>query len=118
MSLALCCSVHTKFVRVNKTLCYCPKKYDKNNISNNSNFEKYQSLLAMSNFLQENKDICQEYGVHFYKAFWSTIWKMEKNIKILPYYLISKVDFRRKNWDDLIRLFKTHLNRLKHVNTR
>jgi hypothetical protein len=118
MSLALACAVHTKFVRVNKTLFYCPKKYDQNNISNNSNFEKYQSLLAMRNFLQEHKEICQDYGVHFYQAFWSTIWKMEKSLKALPQYLISKVDFRSKNWDDLIRLFKTHLDRLKHANTR
>jgi len=118
MSLSLACSLHTKFVRVNKTLCYSPKKYDQNNLSKNSNFERYQSLLAMRNFLQEHKEICQDYGVHFYKALWSTIWKIEKNIKVLPHYLISKVDFRRKNWDDLMEIFKTHLDRLKHVNTR
>jgi glycosyltransferase involved in cell wall biosynthesis len=118
MSLSLACSLHTKFARVNKSLSYCPKRYGKNNISSNSKFEKYQSLLAMMNFFEKNREVCQNYGVYFFKAFWSTIWKMDKNIMILPYYLISKIDFRKKSWGYLIKLFKTHLDRLKYVNTR
>lgn len=118
MSLALKCSLETKFVRVNKTLFYCPKKYDQNHISSNNNFEKYQSLLAIRNFLQKNKELCQDYGKEFFQTLWSTLWKMENNLLILPNYIISKVDFRNKNWDYLIKLYNTHLERLKHVNTR
>jgi glycosyltransferase involved in cell wall biosynthesis len=109
-SLALKCARLTKFARINHSLYYCPAVYDQGNLSFNKEFEKLQSLLAIYYFLKDNQDLSEAYLRDFYKAFWSTKWKIKKDFPTSLKYLASKTIFQTLAINDLIKLYAQELN--------
>jgi glycosyltransferase involved in cell wall biosynthesis len=112
-SLSLRCAKSTKFVRVNRSLFYLPKIYDNNNLSFDKRFEYYQSLLTIHNFMRDNEELCENYSMHFYRAFWSIMWKMNKTFPIFTSYIKSKLNSKSQDSQSLIELYKTELAKIK-----
>ena len=117
-SLSLRCAKVSKFVKVNRSLYYCPQEYNNQHISANKNFELYQSLLAIFNFIRENPDVCKRYSNAIFKALWSISWKIKKNPLSFLGYLKSRLDFSNKSWDDLIIAYESHLETFSYANQR
>lgn len=107
-SFSLRCAKYGSFVRVNETLVFFPTVMDKSRLSHNKKFEYMQSLMALRNFLLDNRDLAQNYLDDFYKAFWSLKWKMEKNFSNLVEYVKSKVIKPNIKLDKLIELYNAH----------
>jgi len=107
-SLSLRCAKYSNFVRVNETLVFAPKIMDKSRLSYNKKFEYMQSLIALRNFLRDNRVLGQDYLDDFYKTFWSLRWKMKKNFSNLVGYVKSKIIKPNITLDKLIELYNAH----------
>jgi glycosyltransferase involved in cell wall biosynthesis len=108
-SLKLRCAKLTKFARVNKILYYCPRVYDKSNLSFDKGFERRQSLLAIYYFLKESQDLAKSHLQDFYKAFWSIKWKTRKSCLNFARYITSKIIFQDLEINDLTALYAQEL---------
>jgi glycosyltransferase involved in cell wall biosynthesis len=112
-SLSLRCAKSTKFVRVNRSLFYLPQIYDNDNLSFDKRFEYYQSLLTIHNFMRDNEELCKNHSMHFYRAFWSIMWKMNKTFSVFTKYIKSKLNLKSHDSQSLIELYKTELAKIK-----
>ncbi|AVP87171.1 Putative Glycosyl transferase family 2-containing domain [Candidatus Phycorickettsia trachydisci] len=107
-SLSLRCAKYSSFVRVNETLVFAPDVMDKSRLSYNKKFEYMQSLIALRNFLRDNRVLGKDYLDDFYKTFWSLRWKMKKNFSNLIGYVKSKIIKPNITLDKLIELYNAH----------
>lgn len=107
-SLSLRCAKYSNFVRVNETLVFSPAVMDQSRLSHNKKFEYMQSLIALRNFLRDNRDLARDYLDDFYKSFWSLSWKMKKNFSNLTGYIKSKIIKPNITLDKLIELYNAH----------
>jgi len=107
-SLSLRCAKYSNFVRVNETLVFAPMIMDKSRLSYNKKFEYMQGLIALRNFLRDNRNVVRDYLYDFYKAFWSLRWKMKKNFSNLIGYIKSRIIKPNITLDKLIELYNAH----------
>jgi glycosyltransferase involved in cell wall biosynthesis len=113
LSISLRCAKYTKFAFVSKTVSYSPATYREDRLSYNRSFERYNTLVTIYNFIQENKEIADHYKDHLRRALWSTIWKEDKtNINISFKYLMSKITQNRQNIDHIAALYKKEIQKL------
>jgi glycosyltransferase involved in cell wall biosynthesis len=113
LSMSLRCAKYSKFAYYLKTVSYSPKEYGTNNLSHNKEFEAYNTLQAIANFIATNPDIASKFKPELYRALMSTVWKLDKyDATNLPRYLLSKIINRDISVDDLQRLYNEHIRKL------
>ena len=111
MSLGLRCGKYSKFAFVKETLYYTTnpieKRYDKD-------FLVYNSLIAIANFIEDHREISEQYKPEIYKALWSSLWYLGKfKTQTLPKYLLSRYIRHNLDLDMLIELYRGYITRLE-----
>ncbi len=112
LSLGLRCGKYSKFAAVKKTLCYSlassAERYDKK-------FETYNNLLAIEHFMEDHKEIAEQYKPEIYKALWTALWNLGKQYKVqsLPRYLLSRYVKRNLDSAMLLALYRDYITRLE-----
>lgn len=111
-SLSLRCALYTKFAQVGKVVFYVPNQYNKDNLSSNYTFQKYQTLLAIYCFMKDNVYLADKYSKQIHQTLWSTLWKANKSAKMLPKYLLSKFSRKVPKSTELLDIYKQNLDDL------
>ncbi len=112
MSLGLNCGKYSKVAFVKKTLCYSrdtlEHRYE-------NQFQAYNDLSAIVDFMQNHRAVAENYTSELYKALWSILWHLGKKYKIqtLPKYFLSRYMKQNLDCDTLIELYCGYIESLQ-----
>lgn len=112
-SLALRCAKYSNFAYVDKEISFEPLSYDEQNLSSNKNYEYYNSLKALANFIENNPEIITDLKNEFHHTLWSIMKKIyPSNFKILYQYILSKLTATKISASELLSLYQKNINKL------
>ena len=112
MSLGLLFGKYSKTAFIKKTLCYSrdliENRYDKQ-------FEAYNDLSAIVDFMENHVVVAEHYTSEIYKALWSVLWHLGKKYKVqtLPKYFLSRYVKHNLDCNTLIDLYKGYIANLE-----
>ena len=112
-SLALRCAKYSNFAYVHKNISFAPLSYDEHNLSSNKNYEYYNSLKALANFIESNPEIAENLKNEFHQTFWSIMKKIYKyDFKIFYQYILSKYTIPKFSVTELLTLYQKNIRKL------
>lgn len=112
-SLSLRCAQYSNFAYMPYITSFEPITYDKQNLSSNKNYEYYNTLKALSNFIASNPEIVEEFKIQFHRAFWSTMKRIYRyNLKTFYQYILSKYTNTKLAIADLLALYQDNIRKL------
>jgi glycosyltransferase involved in cell wall biosynthesis len=125
-SIALKCALHSKFIYLDKEVVLSPQLYDERNLSTNKQQEYYDTILALSNFLQNNLNLLEDYYPLFYKRLAKVLFKNHLNIhgfkgyfsNYFIKYIFSKFNNKFVDKQTLLSVYKLSLEKFNRKNIR